>query len=78
MYHTALIFLVCLLTRHGVVGQAELNTDDIVARLSACARDLLAVVNGEYPNYFQIINSCGKQVNHLGNFDECRAMNNTR
>lgn len=54
------------------------DTDDIYSRLSTCAQDIVKVFNGEYPDAFKIVDSCGRNVNHLGNFDECQALSSAR
>lgn len=46
------------------------NLTELV-QTSQCARDLVSLYNGEYPHSFKIISSTGKQLNHIGNFDDC-------
>lgn len=55
-----------------------IDTDNIYSRLSPCAQDIVKVFNGEYPDAYKIVDSCGKNVNHLGNFDECQALSSAR
>ena len=73
-----LIGLLCSTLVSAEIEQGLIDTDDIYSRLSPCAQDIVKVFNGEYPDYFKILDSCGRNVNHLGNFDECQAIASAR
>lgn len=75
---TGAVIIILLLSYFidGATSQAvePLDLDEIESNLSQCARDLMAVVNGEYPYYLKILDSCSKSINTMGNFDECNAL----